>query len=235
MNHPEWYYKYYNRVLTTRRDYDNEINLIDKVVGLKGKRVQEIGAGTGEHSVRLLSKEVSCLELVDFDPAAAEILKCRFRMNGNVSIRCADGFSRIGNQRYDVIVCMYSVILLSAVSIQELYRRFEALVRRADSGGHIFFEIVDYDICLATFQENVEANLYKNGINEVNVRTDYSEKQLSFVYTGKLDGKEIHYTASLLRLNRRDLLEFLRSKEKSEVGCIDLDGLQRRILVWVRF
>ena len=62
MIHPEWYYKYYNKIFGTRK-YFSEISIINNLSPFYGKSVLEIGAGTGMHAEHILAFKPQKLSL----------------------------------------------------------------------------------------------------------------------------------------------------------------------------
>ena len=228
--HPDWYYKYYGQVFTLGREYDNEVNQINRLAQLEGKKIQEIGAGTGEHSFRLLAKDPSYLQLVDFDVEAVDILQGMFKDKCNVDIIHGDGFGESVNGIFDVVICMYSIVVQLVNTLEELNHRLDVLIDRLTKGGYFFVEVVDYDICKKIYEVCNQSCLFTDEQNEVMVRAEYSPSKLHFVYSGELDRKNILYRVSLLRLNRTDLIEVLESKCLADYGILNLDTRGRRII-----
>lgn len=234
MIHPDWYYKYFNEVFSCSKGYDAEITHISHITVLKDKRVQEIGSGTGEHARQLLQESIAYLELVDADAHAIQILERRFAREKNIEIRHQDGFGNFHGDPFDVIICMYSIILVAINDMDDLGKRLDTLLQRLKTGGTLFFEIIDYDVCMRVFRDGSQNNVFRRGTDEVNVTSRYSTNHLHFIYDGQLEGEHISYRVSLLKLNKTSLLALLRSKNLSSYGCIDLDQSGRRLLAFTK-
>ena len=234
MIHPNWYYSRYDKILAYGRNYDDEVDKINSICCLKDKDVQEIGSGTGEHAIRLLHKEVGCLELLDFDRKAVAILKDKFRSFANVNVIEEDGFTSLCQSHFDTVICMYSIILLSLNTLEELKQRITVLLRRLNEGGTFFFEVVDYDVCKKVHKEGDETVLYSDGSDVVKVRSEYSSNKTHFLYSGRLEGKRVMYDVGLLRLSKKELVDLLTSIELRACGCISLDASERRLLAFAQ-
>ncbi len=233
-NHPDWYYKYYDKVFSKEKNYYYEIEQIDAIVSLAGKKVQEVGSGTGEHAIRILAKNPSYLELLDFNRKAINILEGRFKEKNNVKILYENGFGDTVDGIFDVVICMYSIIVQSIETFEELENRLKTIFRRIRKGGYLFFETIDYDICKTIYKEGSQSNIYKNANDEVIIKTEYSENKINFIYSGKLDNQKISYKVSLFNLNKKQLLDFFTLNNISDNGFISLDKSNRRQLIFAR-
>lgn len=232
--HPQWYYKYYDQVMAYRRNYDSEIAHLDTIIALEGKSIQEIGAGSGNHAIRLLKKKPKCLDLVDFDPTAIDILKKKFLLTPCIRILHEDGFLSSTQEKYDVILCMFSIILLSIDCLSELEYRVEVLVNRLNPNGYLFFELVDYDVCKRIHGGSGKNKIFSDQNNVVYIQSAYTNRKLEFEYTGFLDGHTISYKADLMRTNKQDIALMLGSMSISNFGFISLDDCERRLLVYAK-
>lgn len=235
MKHPNWYYKHFNDVFSAKKEYDFEIDQITTISPLESKRVQEIGAGTGEHARRILKKNIEYLELVDYDANSVEILERRFGSNPLVRIRFGDGFRDGIWNCFDLVISMYSAILLNIADEQALSSRIDILLERIAKKGILIFEIVDRDVTLAVRKEGHTTILKENDKQKISVQTSYSQNQVHLTYAGHLDNRNVYYRASLLSINKNKILSLLNKKNKiSDIGAVNLDKCGRRVLVFAK-
>ena len=234
MNHPDWYFKYFDKIFSRKAGYDFEIQQIGKLCSLDNKRIQEIGSGTGEHARRLLTKNIEYLELVDFDPTSIQILRQEFASEPSVNIRFADGFNDGVSDSFDLIILMYSIILLNIEHLQELSHRVDILLKRLNNKGRLIFEVIDRDISASVYREGDSTVLFNKGNEKVSVKSSYSKDKLHFIYYGQLENKSIHYRASLLAVNKNQLFSMLKEKPISEFGSVSLDAFGYRLLVFIK-
>lgn len=234
MKHPDWYFKYFNEIFSRKEGYDYEIQLIKQICSLYLKSILEVGAGTGEHARRLLNENPKYIELVDIDPNAIDILKDKFADMDFVKIRLANGFEGGSWGHYDLVIVMYSIILLDIQDIEGLSLRLDILLRRLSGGGTLIFEIVDKDVSATVYKEGDSSVLYEDGENNVTIRSSYSKNTLDFVYSGQLDAMRVHYKASLLAIGKSELFSTLETKSITDYGCVSIDDLGRRLLVYAR-
>lgn len=234
MTHPDWYYKHFNDVFSLKKQYDFEIEQIEIISSLESKKIQEIGAGTGEHARRLIKKNIEYLELVDYDLNSIEILERYFGCNPVVGIHFRDGFRDGVWNHFDIVISMYSAILLNITDVQTLSRRIDIILERINKKGVFIFEIVDCDVTLAIRKEGHTTILKENDNQKISVQTSYSQNQTHLTYTGNLDNKEIYYRASLLSINKTNILSLLSNKTISDIGTIKLDEIGRRLLVFAK-
>lgn len=234
MKHPNWYYEHFNDVFTVNKQYDVEVEHITSIHSLKSKRVQEIGAGTGEHAQRILKKDPIHLELVDYDPKSIKILERRFCSDPVVRIQLADGFSDREWDCFDVVISMYSGILLNISDLQALNHRLDILLKRIAGSGLLIFEIVDCDVTMEMRKEGHTTILKESFNQKISVETSYSQNQMHLIYTGCLDNNDIYYRASLLSIDKKTMISILKNKAISDFGTVSLDKYGRRLLVYIK-
>lgn len=234
MKHPDWYFKYFDKIFSRKAGYDFEIQLIKQISSLNSKRVLEIGSGTGEHARRLLNENIEYIELVDFDPVSIDILKREFASRASVKIRIADGFEDGLWDQYDLVIVMYSIILLNIEHPQALSHRLDTLLQRLSNEGVLIFEVVDRDISAAIYKEGDCSVLFDNGKDNITVKSSYSKNKLNFTYFGQLDNKKVEYRASLIAISKTQLFSILSEKPVSDYGSINIDDFGRRLLVFAR-
>ena len=92
--HPNWYYDLYDEIFGWSRDYPKEITMINDIVSLKNKIVEEIGAGTGRHTEQILKMNPLKVEAIDCDIQAIDLLREKFKQVSNIQIIEGDGFIR---------------------------------------------------------------------------------------------------------------------------------------------
>ncbi len=118
------------------KDYDSDIAAFEGLAGpaaLKGKRVLEIGAGTGNHSLRLAPK-VANLVCLEVDPDFSEALAAKLSAAAlpNV-VRHACRLQELPAQDFDAAAAFFHV--LNYIGPGELQSFFDALSQRLKPGA----------------------------------------------------------------------------------------------------
>ncbi len=110
--HPWWYYQYYDSIFSHNRNYLEDIDIISKFKSIKGSVVQEIGAGTGKHSKKILEKQPAELHLIDYDTKSINLLKKKFSNLKHIKYSCADAFKDTSNANsdFDLVISTFSII-----------------------------------------------------------------------------------------------------------------------------
>ncbi len=234
MTHPGWYFKYYNQIFAKNKKYKFEIDLIDNAFQLKEKSILEIGSGTGEHANQILKKDVGNLHLIDNDLESISILQNRFAKSLNVTISKQNGFDGKLKGKYDVIICMFSIILLDIDSIDSFIKRITALLGRVKREGFLFFEIVDCDVSKKIYPERFVSNIYRNNNDFVNIESRYRKNTFEYIYFGTLENQRVSYQVSLFSINVKTIKNIIESMGIKEWKMFFLETDERRCLISIR-
>ena len=234
MEHPNWYYQYYDLIFSKNKQYIQEIGLINNIYSLGSKTIQEIGSGTGEHAYELLQKDIRSLHLMDIDPKSVAILENRFSDQPNVKISIQNGFDSELRGKYDAVICMYSIILLGIDRIESLNKRIATLLSRVKLSGFLFFEIVDCDVSRIIFPEKSISTIYQKDNDFVKIESRYMDSTFDYIYFGMIDNQSINYKVSLLSINTKTIRDIIESMGIQKYTIIDLGNDERRLLVSIK-
>lgn len=234
MAHPDWYFKYYNQIFAKNKKYKYEIDLIDNKFPLKDKSVQEIGSGTGEHASQLLKKDIESLHLLDVDLESISILQNRFSDCKKVTISKQDGFDSKLKGKYDVVICMFSIILLDIEKTESLIKRIKVLLNRVKRTGYLFFEIVDCGVSKIIYPEKSISTIYTKNNEFVKIESRYLQNTFEYIYFGTLENQRINYKVSLFSTNVTTIRSIIESMEIEEYKIFYLESDERRCLISIR-
>lgn len=234
MYHPSWYYSNYSKIIArSAADYAHEIDTISHMVPLHGKKVQEVGAGTGEHASRILQMDVSYLELIDIDIEAFDILQRRYGHEPNVLLRHSDGFATTSDITFDVIICMYSIVLQNISTQSKLERRINHLLQQIAPRGVLFAEIIDCNVSREVYPANSPTTIYKDTNSNVQIQSSYAQEIMTISYSGVLNGVPISYDVSMYATSKDSVVSLLKSLAITDFQLVKLDEYGRRLLVSV--
>jgi len=199
--HPWWYYSYYDKIFSYNRNYDEEIDIISQVIPIKSSNVQEIGAGTGNHSTNILKHKPSLLEVIDYDSTSINLLKSKFDKNSSIKYLEDDGFTNLvsHNPNINLIISTFS-ITQQVKSAEEFIRRCLNVMKRLINSGSFVFEFIDYEIAKHQFKPNVKNKIYSNNQDEVYISSQVKDHNTIIQYSGMLNNKIIFYEVELLNL-----------------------------------
>lgn len=185
--HPNWYYDLYDKIFGWSRDYPKEMNMINDVVSLKSKIVEEIGAGTGKHTEQILKMNPLKVEAIDYDSQAIELLKEKFKRVNNIQIVEEDGFIR--ENAVDVIICLYSIFQQTEEETV-LKKRIENFIYRIETYGcDIFVECID----TKKHKEQGFTLIYESEQEYMGIRSERTDFGVKIVYQGHINNIDVIY------------------------------------------
>ena len=229
-NHPWWYFEYYERVFGISRSYEKEISLISSLAPLKGRVVEEIGAGTGCHVSEILKQGAESVVAVDIDPAAIKILDQKFNRDDRVTVIHADGFVR--REPADILTCFFS-ILQQGTSPPCIEIRLQNLLGRTNlPGSWIFIELIDVDRHVAANPPNKTSVVISEHKNRLFVETVAEEFGSSIRYFGNLGGEPVEYSVPLIRLDITTIREAIG--DRRHLTVTPMSSSQRKSIVSIR-
>lgn len=231
--HPDWYYREYARVFARGSQYDDETRLVDKLARIRGKRVEEIGGGTGEHSRRLLRLGPLSLDVLDQDIESCWILSRLFSHDRTVRVVCADGFQATFIPCYDAVVAMYSIVLEGIETEEELLARLQAVTARLLPGGQFLFEAIDAEASSRVYEGGKPTSVVDRHGDSATITSDYGPSRLWIRYEGLLGGTSISYDVVLFSTTEQRLRNLVRDSRLGKCTVIPLDPNRRRLLVSV--
>jgi len=231
--HPPWYYSHFDSIFGRGASYRREVRQLSALADFSGAHVQELGAGTGNHAAFVLELPLSKLDLVDCDPTAVSILRRRFETFPNVKVQARDGFGRFPARSFDIVYCMFSVVLQGVESARALEQRLIAVRKRLKSTGVFLFEAIDADVSERRFPDSVKSIVYRelSAGDSVAISSHYDSYATTVRYSGFLQERPMEYEARMLRVNRRKLLQIVSGVFGSEASAVGLDKQGRRVLV----
>lgn len=185
--HPNWYYDFYDEIFGWSRNYRKEITMINDIVSLKNKIVEEIGSGTGKHTEQILKMNPQKLKAIDYDIQAIDLLKMKFKQADNLQIIYGDGFLRQDSS--DIIICLYSILQQTEKSIV-LKERIDCLLNR--------LETYDCDIfveCIDTNKHKVQefTLIYESGQDYIGIKSEKTDFGVKIVYQGFINNTNAFY------------------------------------------
>lgn len=223
--HPRWYYKLYDELFGWSRDYSKEIEIIDKIVSLKNKIIEEIGSGTGKHTEELLNKSPLILNAIDYDRQAIDLLKIKFAHLRNLNIVLEDGFKR--NEFANIIICLYSIIQQTEEE-SILIKRVENLIHRIDVYAcDVLIEVIDTE--LHNSKKYCSYNIYEDGENSINLESIETEYGTLLRYYGSINNLNVEYKVPLCRFP----FTLLDSKTNISYDSIPLSKSNRKKLLHI--
>lgn len=184
MGRPDWYYPLFDKVFAPSRDYAAEIELVNRIDAMRGRIVEEIGTGTGNHLAEIVLRSPQKARGIDIDLAACRLASTRFEMAPTVEIVCADGFAA-DDRDVDILVSFYCLPQQSQ-TLEDCVRRMDACFSRARAAGcSLWVEWMD-----------VDRHLFANGRRPPQVVYEDSGRAISIVTTAAPWGTEIVYSAN---------------------------------------
>lgn len=110
----------------------------------RGRYVEEMGSGTGNHVSMLLANGANHVVAVDNDPLAIDLLGGRFRDENWVTDVQANGFKRRAAAHVSVV--LYSLVQQFTSSLTTSRRLVALLDRACVSKADVVIEIVDINL-----------------------------------------------------------------------------------------
>lgn len=235
MHHPYWYYTNYTKIIARSEEaYDRDVRTISSIEPLKGKHIQEVGAGTGEHAIRLLKYGAASIHLVDTDPEAVKLLNTTFSHLDNAYVIHGDGFALTTPSPFDIIICMYSVILQGIDDMTKLEGRFRHVLSQIKSQGVLFIEVIDYDVSMVVYPPGLVTTVYEDSNSNVQICSHYAPNHITIMYFGKLNDIDISYNVSIFGVTHHSLSRLFQSLNMTDFSFVPLDEHKRRLLVCLR-
>jgi len=215
-SHPWWYYSFYNSIFSYNRNYKEEIDILLKNITIQGLTVQEIGAGTGNHSKYILEKNPLRLQLIDSDIDSISSLKNQITNYSNISYLNVDGFSNLTefNSKIDLVISTFSIIQ-QVSKIDEFRKRCFNVVKRLRNDCYFVFEFIDYDIAKFQFVEKQKNLLFSDENSNIYISSKNKKQHTIIEYSGILNNKEIFYKIELINLSCIQIENQLR-----KISCI---------------
>lgn len=144
---------------------------------LGGKRVLELGCGTGKSLKAILAKKPERAVAVDFSEIAVRIARQRFS-NGAEILHADCKKLPFENETFDIIFCRH---VLGAMTLKERKKCVAEMKRVLAEGGSLLFE----DFALGDLREKgaeIEKNTFqkKNGI----VQHFFTKKEVEELFSG---------------------------------------------------
>lgn len=185
--HPNWYYDLYDEIFAWSRDYSKEITMINDIVSLKDKIVEEIGAGTGRHTEQILKMNPLKVEAIDFDSQAIRLLREKFKHISNIQIVEGDGFIR--ENTVDIIICLYSIFQQTEKETI-LKKRIGNLINRIEKYDcDIFVECIDTN----KHNEQGFTLIYESGKEYLGIKSEKTDFGVKIVYQGYINNSDVTY------------------------------------------
>lgn len=139
------YAKYYD-LLYQDKDYDSEINYVEKLIrrfAPETKTILEFGSGTGKHGIGLVEKGFS-LDGVELSAQMLEQSERRKMSLGEeeksrVSFVQGDMRSFSSNKKYDAVISLFHVMSYQ-VSNDDIRRALQTIQSHTRSGGLLIFD-----------------------------------------------------------------------------------------------
>ena len=225
--HPEWYYKEFDAVFGSTRRYEEEVSAISRVSSFGGISVEEIGVGLGNHLVEVLRGEPNEAIGVDVDPEACRLSSSRFSSDKRVVIRQGDGFINRSNAR--LLYCFYC-LPQQTNSVCESRARIGHLASHAGDGREAWVEVMDVGRHLAANLHRPAVEIFRNGNNHLNLRTEASKTGANIIYSGVMDSYPTEYCVPIARLDDEMISDAARQATVS-FECHPLSSSNRRVLV----
>ncbi len=206
MKHPWWYYKYYDSIFASKRDYRLEVNEIANQVPLNNLSILEIGAGTGLHCEAVLEHLIGNYTAIDTDLSAIKILKEKFCNNKKIEVLLKDGFLwNMPYPKYDLILIMYTV--LQQTNKNNFFQRLEVLIRLIEKGS-ICFEFVD----ISALKNKINANSNNLFIEDRNkklyINTNFDKLGATMRIHGIIEKKTVEYIVNIAEISKTELISF---------------------------
>lgn len=185
--HPQWYYNLYNEVFGWSRDYSAEIQIINKIFPMKNIIVEEIGAGTGNHTDKIFKQNPKKIFAIDYDYDAYNLLRKKYSNYNNIDVSMEDGFTR--KEKADMIICLYS-ILQQTTKVSVLKNRINNLLSRVEKyNSELFIECIDTD----KHYQSEFSTIYERESDYIRIKNEKTEYGVKIKYQGKIKNKDVSY------------------------------------------
>lgn len=227
LGHPEWYYKKFDTIFSAEGRCAKDVVSINSLVEIKGKVIQEVGAGTGNHAIEIIKYQPSSLSLIDIDPNSVEILKNRFSKENFITISCRDGLKpREYSKKFDLIICMYSVV---QQCIDDFDLFFISIRESILQGCFFIFEFIDIEISKIIYPSSAKTEIYNKHDGQVYISSTYEGSKTTIKISGILEEYEINYSVTLANLTKNHLF-FAARNTGLTIRFKQLDETGRRCL-----
>lgn len=185
--HPSWYYDLYDEIFGWSRDYPKEISIINDIVPLKDKIIEEIGSGTGRHTEQILKMNPYYMEAVDCDVQAIALLKEKYKYVNNIRIINEDGFSR--KHTAGIIICLYSIFQQTEKKTI-LKKRIDNLLNGIEANNcDIFIECID----TTKHKEHGFIYIYNSGQDYLGIKSEIKDYGVKIIYQGIINNMNTFY------------------------------------------
>jgi SAM-dependent methyltransferase len=167
MTEPFDAYAAYYDLFNAGKDYDGEVEYVQCLLnrnGLRGRRVLELGCGTGGHALPMCKRGFEVIG-VDVSPRMLDVARAQLRESTNVPIRLleADVTTLNLSETFDAVVALFHVM-----SYQTTDASVEAIVdtaaRHLDTGGLFLFDYWHGPAVLSQFPEKRYKRCEADGI-----------------------------------------------------------------------
>ena len=222
--HPDWYYPLYEMIFAPTRRYTGEAALINSLVSLRNKVIEEIGCGTGNHVASFLAYDPAQIVGLDIDPEAVQLARDRFAQEPRVQVVHADGFTRSGP--VDIVVAFFSLLQQARDSKTVVDRLQHVASRVARFRATAFIEFLNIRQYQKDFPAGTHTEIFRQGADVVTISPEYGP-YMSLKYDCVLAGRETQYTVEIWPLDLNEVRTIAHSLQLS-FGIVPMGGTDRR-------
>ena len=138
-SHFNAYSSYYDLIYQDK-PYQQEADFITSLIGEfePGKRILELGCGTGKHA-RLLHKKGFDVTGVDLSETMLDV--AREKSDSDISYYCGDlrDFSLVFEEQFDVVIAMFDVVSYMSTNF-DIKKMFDNISKYLKKGGILIFD-----------------------------------------------------------------------------------------------
>lgn len=142
-------------------DYDSWVNLLENYISKynpDGKKILDLGCGTGETLVRLDSK-YQCSGL---DISEGMLKKAKIKLKGkNIPLFLGDMREFDTNEKYDIIYSFFDTVN-HLTSMEDLLDLFNSVKNSLNENGIYIFDVVDREFMQKMFANDIYADSRKD-------------------------------------------------------------------------
>ncbi len=231
--HPSWYFNKYDSIFLSKNRCAEDIITVNRLREIKGKNVQEIGAGTGNHAFEILNYKPTSLTLVDYEQEAISILKKRFFGYEHVEVEKGNGLQKKGHNKYDLILCMYSIVQQNINRNNSLDKILNLIMCSMNKNSYFLFEFIDHNVSQKLYHNESETEIHKTKNEIVKISSKYEYTHTIISYTGILSDEIINYKIKIDNLEREDISDYAKnSNTRFKIEPLDSFGRRNIACLW---